>query len=84
MEMMEKSPGEIQREKEDNEALDTEVNVDGHKLKLRDMFSDAYQARDFKLKLKLLRSKAGGEPDQGPTKEDLENMMFKGEQKDGQ
>lgn len=77
------SPMEAQRQKEDEEALNHEVNVDGHRLKLRDIFPDAYAARDFRSKLVLLNSKAGGEPDVGPEPEsqdemDLEDKLFSG------
>ena len=71
---------EAQRKKEDAMALDHPVTVDGHKLKLRDIFPEAHQARDFKVKLRLLNSKAGGEPDGSPkapkTKEDIADELF--------
>ena len=85
---------DMQRQKDDEEALEHQVTVDGHKLKLRDIFSDAYGAKEFRTKLKLLHSKSSGEPDmEGPefyksveedrkrkAKEEmeLEDRLFKG------
>jgi hypothetical protein len=86
MDMSMKSEADIQREKDDNDALETMVNIDGHKLKLRDVFPDAYAAREFRTKLKLLRSRASGEPDGmddkmqeeviKKTAEDLDDELF--------
>lgn len=65
------------RKQDDEEALNHPVTVDGHSLKLRDIFPDAYAARDFRVKLKLLNSKASGEPDG----EGLDEMLFKPKKK---
>jgi len=66
------------RQQEDEEVLNHPVNIDGHKLTLRDVFPDAYAARDFRTKLKLLNSRASGEPDSGPAPkvEELQDSLF--------
>lgn len=75
MDGIQRSPVELQREKDDQEALDHPVKIDGHSLKLRDVFPDAYAAREFRTKLRLLNSKAGGEPDgEAPG---IEDQLFK-------
>lgn len=54
---------EAKRRQDEEDALNHPVNIDGHKLTLRDIFGDAYAAKEFRTKLKLLNSKASGEPD---------------------
>lgn len=64
MEMpMQQNEMDKKRMQDEEEALNHPVTIDGHKLKLRDVFPDAYAAKEFRTKLKLLNSRASGEPD---------------------
>lgn len=51
---------EAERIKQDEIMMNTDVEVNGVKLKLKDMFSDAWGARDFYTKLNLLNKSKGG------------------------
>lgn len=52
---------EMENQKEQDEALlNTEFTLNGVKLRLRDMFPDAWAARDFNTKLNLLNKSKGG------------------------
>jgi len=51
---------EADRKKKDDEMMNTEVVLNGTKLKLNQLFSDCYGAKDFYSKLKLMEATKGG------------------------
>lgn len=62
-----------------DEPLKHPVKVNGHSLTLGDIFPDESTARDFRTKLKLLDSKASGEPDGDAPP--VEDQLFKPKKK---
>lgn len=51
---------EAERIKQDEIMMNTEVEINGTKLKLKDMFADSWAAKDFYTKLNLLNKCKGG------------------------
>lgn len=85
---------EADRKRKEAEVMNTEVNIDGNKLKLSDMFPDHYAAKDFHTKLKLLHAgqnggsnQTEGEPDDAglsimqKEKQELDDALFTGKKK---
>lgn len=51
---------EAERKLEEDKMMNTEIELNGVKLKLKDMFPDCWAAKDFYTKLNLLNKSVGG------------------------
>ena len=51
---------EAERKAEEDKMMNTEITLNGVKLKLKDMFPDYWAAKDFYTKLNLLNKSKGG------------------------
>ena len=71
MSCCEPSPEDEARKAEDAAMLESEVTLNGVTLKLKDMFPDAWAARDFYTKLKLLNKAKGGKDLLDPSPESM-------------
>ena len=51
---------EAKRKAEEDVMMNTEITLNGVKLRLKDMFPDSWAAKDFYIKLNLLNKSKGG------------------------